>query len=185
MEIFIVLRDLRIKFSEIWLDTYECMIVKSATIKKSIIEKFSFWKDSSPFLTGLGRTGVFIAVDVAIRQLEQAQTVKFKESAKKMSLFQVGIAGIVEKVRETRARSVMNPWQYAYINLLVAEKVKKCLNLKIQYFYVPRFSIIITLNMKWSLGIKLSLYTSQKSIFYWNSRRFHFFNKQCKDTMFI
>ncbi|PAV86878.1 hypothetical protein WR25_02059 [Diploscapter pachys] len=61
-----------------------------------------------PFLTGLGRTGVFIAVDVAIRQLEQAQT--------------VGIAGIVEKVRETRARSVMNPWQYTYINLLIAEK---------------------------------------------------------------
>ncbi|PAV61751.1 hypothetical protein WR25_11162 [Diploscapter pachys] len=57
---------------------------------------------------GLGRTGVFIAVDVAIRQLEQMQT--------------VGIARIVEKVRETRARSVMNPWQYTYINLLVAEK---------------------------------------------------------------
>ena len=115
------MRDLHIKFSEIWLDTYECMIVKSA-----IIEKFSFWKDSSPFLTGLGRTGVFIAVDVAIRQLEQAQTVKFKESAKKKChFFQVGIAGIVEKVRETRARSVMNPWQYAYINLLVAEKVRK------------------------------------------------------------
>uniref|UniRef100_A0A0K0DFN7 Protein-tyrosine phosphatase n=1 Tax=Angiostrongylus cantonensis TaxID=6313 RepID=A0A0K0DFN7_ANGCA len=57
---------------------------------------------------GLGRTGVFIALDVALRQLYQNNT--------------VNIRGVVEKLREKRARAVMNPWQYAYINVVVAEK---------------------------------------------------------------
>uniref|UniRef100_A0A183F874 TYR_PHOSPHATASE_2 domain-containing protein n=1 Tax=Heligmosomoides polygyrus TaxID=6339 RepID=A0A183F874_HELPZ len=59
---------------------------------------------------GLGRTGVFIALDVALRQLYQNNTVNIK--------------GVVEKLREKRARAVMNPWQYAYINVVVAEKVR-------------------------------------------------------------
>ncbi|VDM78382.1 unnamed protein product, partial [Strongylus vulgaris] len=67
---------------------------------------------SSPMLVhchaGLGRTGVFIALDVALRQLYQNNTVNIK--------------GVVEKLREKRARAVMNPWQYAYINVVVAEK---------------------------------------------------------------
>ncbi|XGW14662.1 hypothetical protein V3C99_000720 [Haemonchus contortus] len=61
---------------------------------------------------GLGRTGVFIALDVALRQLYQNNTVNIK--------------GVVEKLREKRARAVMNPWQYAYINVVVAEKALQC-----------------------------------------------------------
>ncbi|KAK6017628.1 hypothetical protein OSTOST_16847, partial [Ostertagia ostertagi] len=61
---------------------------------------------------GLGRTGVFIALDVALRQLYQNNTVNIK--------------GVVEKIREKRARAVMNPWQYAYINVVVAEKALQC-----------------------------------------------------------
>ncbi|KAL6726198.1 hypothetical protein Aduo_008194 [Ancylostoma duodenale] len=71
---------------------------------------------SSPLLVhchaGLGRTGVFIALDVALRQLYQNNTVNIK--------------GVVERLREKRARAVMNPWQYAYINVVVAEKALQC-----------------------------------------------------------
>ncbi|EYC23336.1 hypothetical protein Y032_0015g2599 [Ancylostoma ceylanicum] len=71
---------------------------------------------TSPLLVhchaGLGRTGVFIALDVALRQLYQNNTVNIK--------------GVVERLREKRARAVMNPWQYAYINVVVAEKALQC-----------------------------------------------------------
>ncbi|KAJ1370017.1 hypothetical protein KIN20_031650 [Parelaphostrongylus tenuis] len=61
---------------------------------------------------GLGRTGVFIALDVALRQLYQNNTVNIK--------------GVVERLREKRAKAVMNPWQYAYINVVLAEKAAQC-----------------------------------------------------------
>ena len=60
---------------------------------------------------GIGRTGVIISTDMALRQLRNTHTVNIKE--------------VVEQLRLKRPRSVMNPWQYALIHLIVAEVAAK------------------------------------------------------------
>ncbi|VDN24628.1 unnamed protein product [Gongylonema pulchrum] len=57
---------------------------------------------------GIGRTGVLIALDCAIYELKNAGTVNIKN--------------LIETIRKQRPRAVMNRWQYAYINVVVAEQ---------------------------------------------------------------
>uniref|UniRef100_A0A1I7V9N6 Protein-tyrosine phosphatase n=2 Tax=Loa loa TaxID=7209 RepID=A0A1I7V9N6_LOALO len=57
---------------------------------------------------GRGRTGVLIALDFAIHQLKNSQT--------------VNVEALIEKIRQQRPGAVMNHWQYAYINIIIAEQ---------------------------------------------------------------
>uniref|UniRef100_A0A915PLZ7 U4/U6.U5 small nuclear ribonucleoprotein 27 kDa protein n=1 Tax=Setaria digitata TaxID=48799 RepID=A0A915PLZ7_9BILA len=57
---------------------------------------------------GRGRTGVLIALDFALYQLKNLQT--------------VNVEGVIEKIRQQRPGAVMNRWQYAYINVVIAEE---------------------------------------------------------------
>ncbi|KAK6107102.1 Protein-tyrosine phosphatase family protein [Brugia pahangi] len=58
---------------------------------------------------GRGRTGVLLALDFAMHQLRNLQTVNIK--------------AIIEKIRQQRPGAVINHWQYIYINLIIAEQV--------------------------------------------------------------
>ncbi|CAJ0918006.1 unnamed protein product, partial [Mesorhabditis belari] len=58
---------------------------------------------------GLGRTGAAIALVQCLHQYQLSST--------------VNIWGCVERMREFRSRMVMNHWQYAFINLVFAEKM--------------------------------------------------------------
>lgn len=60
---------------------------------------------------GIGRTGVIISTDMALRQLRANNTVNIRE--------------VVEQLRSKRPRCVMNQWQYALIHLIVAEVAKE------------------------------------------------------------
>uniref|UniRef100_A0A8R1XT59 Tyrosine specific protein phosphatases domain-containing protein n=1 Tax=Onchocerca volvulus TaxID=6282 RepID=A0A8R1XT59_ONCVO len=57
---------------------------------------------------GRGRTGVLIALDFAMHQLKNLQT--------------VNIGALIEKIRQQRPHAVMNRWQYVYINIIIAEQ---------------------------------------------------------------
>ncbi|KAL3998827.1 Protein-tyrosine phosphatase family protein [Acanthocheilonema viteae] len=57
---------------------------------------------------GRGRTGVLLALDFAMHQLKNLQT--------------VNVEALIEKIRQQRPGAVMNRWQYAYINIVIAEQ---------------------------------------------------------------
>ncbi|CAG9530349.1 unnamed protein product [Cercopithifilaria johnstoni] len=75
---------------------------------------------------GRGRTGVLIALDFAMYQLKNLQTVNIK--------------ALIEKIRQRRPGAVMNRWQYAYINIVIAEQAYRMGYLldRINGYYITR-----------------------------------------------